>query len=79
MSAQPGKRAGTRGFRYEIIVEGRLDGSWSDWFDGLTVENLPDGRAMLCGPLPDQAALHGVVLRIFNLNLTLVSIRKIEE
>lgn len=73
-----GEPSGTAGARYEIVVEGRLDGHWSDWFDGLVVENLPNGRAMLCGPLPDQAALHGVVMRIFNLNLTLVSIRKVE-
>lgn len=62
---------------YEIIVQGQLDALWTDWFADLELTNLPDGRAVLLGPLPDQAALQGVLQTIFNLNLKLISLRKI--
>jgi hypothetical protein len=62
--------------RYEIRVRGHLDGGWSDWFAGMTCTNLPGGEAVLDGILPDQAALHGVLARIRNLNLALISIRR---
>ena len=49
---------------YELTLRGRLDPSWSDWFDGLEVRPTADGHTVLSGPLPDQAALHGVLARI---------------
>ncbi len=64
---------------YEITVKGWLDPRWSDWFEGLTVSNLETGEAILAGPLPDQAALHGVLARIRDLNLTLIAVRPIER
>lgn len=62
---------------YELIIEGQLSAQWADWFDGLTLENLPDGRARICGLLPDQPALRGLLDRIFDLNLTLISLRQV--
>lgn len=59
---------------YEICVEGHLRDRWSDWFDGLAIHNDPNGETRLTGPLLDQAALYGVLAKIHNLNLVLVSL-----
>jgi hypothetical protein len=60
---------------YRIRVRGHLGPQWSAWFDGLTVTNLPGGVAELAGPLADQAALHGVLLKVRDLGLPLLSVR----
>lgn len=62
----------------QIRVKGHLSDRWSDWFGGLTIENQPDGEAVLSGLLPDQAALHGVLNRIRDLGLTLVAVNCVE-
>ena len=59
---------------YEIKIKGHLDPSWSDWFAGLKLEYLVEDETLLSGPLPDQAALHGLLERIRDLNLTLISV-----
>lgn len=59
---------------YEIRVEGHLAEHWSDWFEGLEVRNGPDGEATLTGPLTDQSALFGVLARVRDLNLVLISV-----
>jgi hypothetical protein len=59
---------------YEIRVNGHLDSGWADWFSGLKIYNLENGEAVLSGCLPDQAALYGVLNRISNLGLTLISV-----
>jgi hypothetical protein len=64
--------------RYEIRVEGRLGAEWSSWFDGMTVQDLPDGETILRGPVADQAALHGILVKIRNLGLPLVSVQHAE-
>jgi hypothetical protein len=61
--------------RYEIRIRGCLDPSWFDWFDGLAVTHLASGDSVLTGVIPDQAALHGVMARIRDLNLQLLSLR----
>jgi hypothetical protein len=63
---------------YEIRVKGHLSDRWADQFGGLTIDNLPNGEALLSGSLPDQAALHGVLNRILYLGLTLVSLNRTE-
>jgi hypothetical protein len=59
---------------YEIRVEGHLADRWSDWFEGLAICNDPDGEVTLTGPLTDQAALFGVLTKIHDLNLILISV-----
>jgi len=59
---------------YEIRVKGHLDGRWSDWFDRLQITNLENGEAMLYGEIVDQAALHGVLAKVRDLNLALVAV-----
>jgi hypothetical protein len=60
---------------YEICVEGHLGPEWSAWFDGLTVTSQPNGETVLRGAVPDQAALHGILIKIRNLGLPLLSVR----
>jgi hypothetical protein len=64
--------------RYEIRVQGHLDGRWSDWFDGLTVTREVDGTTVLAGPVVDQAALHGLLQRVRDTGLPLVSVTPAE-
>ena len=61
---------------YEIRVEGHLGDQWSDWFDGLDIRAEPSGETILTGVLADQAALYGVLTKIHNLNLILVSLHR---
>jgi len=63
----------------EIHIQGNLDSSWSDWFEGLEIVHLPTDETVLCGALPDQSAVYGVLSRLSSLGLTLISIRCKEE
>jgi hypothetical protein len=65
--------------RYEIRVRGHLDGRWADWFEGLTFTHDNDGTTLLEGPLIDQAALHGVLNKIRDLGLPMISVRYISS
>ncbi len=62
---------------YELRVEGLLDESWSEGFAGLVIRHEGD-ESVLLGPLRDQAALHGVLARVRDLNLKLISVRRLE-
>ena len=59
---------------YQIKIKGHLDNHWSAWFDSLTISNEANGEAVLAGPLADQAALHGVLMKIRDLGLPLLAI-----
>ncbi len=61
---------------YEIRVQGVLDERWSAWFDGMSIDN-DDDVTVIRGPLVDQAALHGVLARLRDLGIPLVSVRPI--
>ena len=60
---------------YEIQVLGMLDESWSDWFGGMMI-SVDSSFTTLSGAIPDQAALRGILDRIWDLNLTLISVRR---
>jgi hypothetical protein len=59
---------------YEIKIKGHLDPYWSEWFAGLKLAYLEENETLLSGSLPDQAALYGLLERIRDLNLTLISV-----
>lgn len=60
---------------YQIRVKGALDQSWSDWFDSLTITQQ-HGETFLAGQVIDQAALHGILAKINDLGLTIISIER---
>jgi hypothetical protein len=75
MSAIPNQQVPAR---YDIRIGGHLDQHWSAWFDGLVVTPEADGTTELSGFVADQAALHGVLTRIRDLGLVLISVQAIE-
>jgi hypothetical protein len=64
--------------RYEIRVKGHLAPRWSEWFAGWTMAHTDSGETILAGPVADQAALHGLLDRVRDLNLTLISVKRVE-
>ena len=64
--------------QYEICIKGHLDGRWSHWFEGLTIALKDNGETLLSGPVVDQAALHGLLIKIRDLGLPLVSVMGIQ-
>ena len=64
---------------YRIQVRGHLDDRWSDWLGGLAVQRQEDGTTLLVGLVVDQAALHGVIVRIRDLGLPLLSVKRVVE
>ena len=70
---------GTHGGFFEIRVKGHLDDSWSDWLEGLEVKLLDNGEMVLFGNIGDQAALMGVLNKLYGLNLTLLSVSGVEQ
>jgi hypothetical protein len=63
---------------YRIRIEGHLAPEWSDWFENLTVKCQRDGTTILSGPVRDQAALHGLLLKVRDLGLSLISVNRVE-
>ena len=63
---------------YTIRVKGHLDQSWSAWFDGMAITNEANGDTAISGRVVDQAALHGLLVKVHNLNLTLISVLRAE-
>jgi hypothetical protein len=65
--------------RYEIRLTGRLDAHWAAWFGGMTVSQKTDGTTVISGRIADQSALHGVLQRVRDLGLPLVSVIRVES
>jgi hypothetical protein len=63
---------------YEIRVNGVLDRGWSAWFDGLQITSDHRGQTTIAGPVADQAALHGLLVKIRDLGLPLLSVRHLD-
>ena len=66
-------------FVYEIKVEGLVDDLWAEWFHGMTITYVNNEETILAGEIQDQSALHGVLERIRDLGLTLISVRRIDR
>ena len=62
---------------YEIRVAGHLSPQWADWFEGLTIMLEDDGNTLLSGPVADQAALHGLLKKVRDLGLPLLSVNQV--
>jgi hypothetical protein len=69
---------GAPGSFFEIRVKGHLDESWSDWLDGLDVKLMDNGEMILSGPIRDQAALMGIINKLYRLNLPLLSLSEVK-
>ncbi|RPJ15885.1 MAG: hypothetical protein EHM37_02955 [Deltaproteobacteria bacterium] len=63
---------------YEIRLKGHLDARWAKWFDGLTITLEDDGDTLLTGPVTDQAALHGLLKKVRDVGLPLLSVNSVE-
>jgi hypothetical protein len=63
---------------YQIILQGQLSSQWSDWFDGFTITLDERGQTILTGPVIDQAALHGVLKKIRDLGIPLISVNRLD-
>ena len=70
---------GSQGETYEIHIKGHLDESWSDWLEGMEVKLLENGEMFLFGHIGDQAALMGLLNKLYRLNLTLLSVSKVNQ
>jgi hypothetical protein len=64
--------------RYEIRLKGHLDSRWTAWFDGLSLTNENDGTTAIRGPVVDQAALHGLLQRLRDVGLPLISVTQLD-
>lgn len=64
---------------YEICIKGHLDDRWTAWFEGLTIVLEENGNTLLTGPVIDQAALHGFIKKVRNLNMPLLSVNRINH
>ena len=64
---------------YEIRIKGHLNHRWADWFEGLTITLEDQGDTLLTGPVVDQAALHGLLKRVRDLGMALVSVNQVQS
>jgi len=63
---------------YEFRLRGHLDDKWADWFEGLTITREDNGETVLRGPIVDQAALHGLLRKVRDLGVPLLSVMQVE-
>ncbi len=63
---------------YQIRIQGHLGSEWTDWFGGLSITLSDNGETLLCGPVVDQAALHGLLRKVRDLGLPLISVNRLQ-
>jgi len=64
---------------YQIRIKGQLGREWTDWFGGLTLTALDNGETLLTGPVVDQAALHGLLRKVRDLGMPLLSVNRVKS
>ena len=64
--------------RYEIRIKGHFDDQWAAWFGGLTITREDNGETLLTGPVVDQAALHGLLRKVRDVGMPLISVMRVE-
>jgi hypothetical protein len=64
---------------YEIRIKGHLDDTWAEWFEGLTITLEENGDTLLTGPVVDQAALHGLLKKVRDLGIPLLSVNLVQS
>ena len=64
---------------YEIRLKNHLEDRWAEWFEGLTITREEDSVTLLTGPVVDQAALHGLLKKVRDLGMTLVSVHPVQD
>jgi hypothetical protein len=64
---------------YQVRIKGPVDFQWADWFAGMTVSATEDGDTLITGPVEDQAALHGLLKKLRDRGLTLLSINGVDD
>ena len=64
---------------YQIRIEGHLGHEWADWFDGLAIMLEDNGETLLTGPVLDQAALHGLLRKVRDVGMPLVSVMRVKQ
>ena len=69
----------SQSYYYVIRIKETIPLRWSAWFEGLTIADLEDGGSILSGPVVDQSALHGLLAKVRDLNLTLITVTRIES
>jgi hypothetical protein len=78
MSRPPEGAAPAEPARYELRVQGVLEPHWSAWFEGLRLTSDESGQTTIAGPVVDQAALHGLLAKVRDLGLPLLSVRRLD-
>lgn len=63
---------------YQICIRGHLDPTWADWFEGLVIDHAENGNTILKGPVADQSALYGILNKLSDLGLALISANPLE-
>jgi hypothetical protein len=77
-ASRPGRSIGATQPQYVIRVKGHLDRRWAAWFDGLRLTDESDGTTLIEGPVVDQAALHGLLQKLRDVGIPLISLTQTE-
>ena len=64
---------------YEIRLKGHLENRWANWFEGLTITALDNGETLLTGPVVDQATLHGLLRKVLDVGMPLISVSRVRS
>ena len=78
VTTESSRRGQVRDVKYEIRIDASLDTCWADWFDGMQITKEPDDVTVIAGEVVDQAELHGLLAKVRDLGVTLISVRSVD-